>query len=238
MKNLLIYILVFTFSFQVLAQTAPKPSINSVMAKYDYLMTAHPQAHEEAFKKDNLEKFKQELATLTQKMSKEEVEAELEILLEKVPTKSQRTAFRKLLKSSTASELATFFANPKLLSAGLQGEGANFAMNWEENGATIGLLALLMVGAIFLILDAIKHMKYEFFTYRSSYGVGCNDLSSDEKNELDRGALRDCRNNAAHPETCEQSDFGSRTYRTDYDDGSYYEEPYCESEYRALRKLD
>jgi hypothetical protein len=238
MKNLLIYILVLTFSLQTIAAVKQKPSISSVMIKYDYLLTAHPQAHVEEFKTKNLEQFKEELSSLTNSMTKSQLASQLEVLLEKVPTKKEREAFRKVLESSTASELNKFLANPKLFSAALQGEGANFAMNWEENGAIYGLLILMAVGVVFLILDTIKHMKYEFFTARSSYGLACSDLSSFEKNELDRRALRDCRDNALYPETCEQSDFGGRTYRQDYDDGTYYEEPYCESEYRAKRKLD
>ncbi len=239
MKNYFIYLLIFTFSLQSMASTMPKNNIANVLVKYDYLLTAHPQAHEEGFAKDNLKAMKEEIASLTQNMSKEELNAELETVLQKVPTIEQRVAFRKLIESSTPEQVAKFFSNPKLLQAALRGEGANFAMNWEENAAAYVLAALVLALVIAVIFEAIRNAKYQFFTSSSPWE--CSYLSEIEKNDLLRSALRKCREGANYPETCEREHYGDRTETyTSYNDGEEetYEDTDCVAEYRALKKVD
>lgn len=229
--------MILTFSLQSIAAKVPSNnSIANVMTKYDYLLTAHPQAHEEEFAKQNLEAMKKEMKSLTSKMSKDQLNIELETILKKVPTSEQRVAFQKLLETSTPEQVAAFFTSPKLLQAALRGEGANFAMNWEENGAMYVLGALFLSLIVVAIIEAIKYSKYEWFY--ASNGLECRLLSSAEQNDILRRALRKCRDGATHPETCERYSFGDDTDSWEDSNGNTYEDTDCEAAYRAKKKLD
>jgi hypothetical protein len=215
----------------------PKNTIANVMTKYDYLLTAHPQAHEEEFASKNLKAMKSEITALTKSMSKSELSAQLEVIIDKVPTEKQREAFRKLMETSTPEQLATFMASPKLLQAALRGEGANFALNWSEN-AGLHIFTGVIVAAflVLIITQIIRHAKYEFFSSQR-YGE-CSDLTQSVKDEINNTAKDYCLRGARHPETCERDSFKTY-YDSGVDQWGYdYSDPKCEATYKARKKVE
>jgi hypothetical protein len=236
MKHILICLLTLSFSLQSIAVNMPKNSISSVMTKYDYLLTAHPQAHETEFSANTLKAMKSELAQMASSMTKEELSLELEVLLKQVPTIEQRVSFTKLLETATPEQISSFFANPKLLEAALRGQGANFAMDWDEYGAVMVLGALVLALVVAVIVQAIKDSRYQFFTAWN--GSQCASLSASVKADLLEEAKNKCLSGATHPETCEKSRFGDKTSWQTSPYGDEYEDTDCEAEYRAKKKLD
>jgi hypothetical protein len=207
-----------------------KTSISALLMKYDYALTSHPQAHEEVFIKANLQKLKADLNTLTSKMTKEELISELEVVLAKVPTQEQRDAFVKLLESSTTQELANFFANPALLEAALRGEGANFAMNWEDNAAGYVLGAALIVLVIGAIIQGIKKSKYDYFVVSS----GSSNCSNSTLNDLIDSAHNQCLAGASNPDNCELDYVVGANQTTTNASGAQIEIS-CEAGYKAKK---
>jgi hypothetical protein len=216
----------------------PKNTIASVMTKYDYLLTAHPQAHESEFATKTLKDMNAEVAALTGKMSKEDLHAELELFLNKVPTKEQRDAFTKLMASSSTVEMANFFTKPELMQAALRGESANFALSFSENPEMFVIPTLILGLAIVAIIYAIKNAKYQ--TFESSYFLECQYLSSGEQEALKESAKQKCLAGATNPETCKLDSFRDET--TNYQGGQggteTYEKTECVATYRALKKVD
>ncbi len=213
MRSLSALILMLTFSFTALAQ--PYSQINlspsAIVKKYDYILTAHPQAHEDSFQNENLKKYKEELSASLSRSSEEEVKESFEQIIAKIPQRSKREAYLKVLKNSTQEELLAFISAPALMNDALAGEGANFALITDE--PLIVATYIIMTGLIlFVMINAIVKSNRPRF---ASYPVTIQDVpycadytfnqyvSSAERNNMKADAKMRCESESPRPDTCE-----------------------------------
>ncbi len=221
LRSALSCLLSFMLMFSSYAGTVGLKSNNDigrVVTKYDYLLTSHPQAHENEFRKATLESFKADLAGISKSLTRQELQVEIQKLIARVPTQADRDAFNKILATSSKEELAGMLTNPSLLTQALRGEGANFSFNNGPSVQTIiiGLVAVLVLA---VIIDAVATaIKYDFYYSYSIQGEGWVNYnafdepttscfffpstSESEKQDMIDDALNRCEAASKYPETC------------------------------------
>lgn len=232
LKRIICILLLCTLSVQsfaaVVNQAVP---LNQVFQKYDYLLTAHPSAHETEFRNNTIADFKDEIElSLSGKTQAEKIKA-FEQVVEQLPTQDLKVAYIKLIKNSSEEELAKLATNDELLKQSLQGQGANFytsGINWE----TVGYIALGAALVGLLVWAAIVSAKYQYYTASDDWS--CGHLSAAEEQQLVDLAMTKCKTRANHPETCRLSGVSS-VDRSDVDDE--YADYDCVATVIATRKL-
>ncbi len=238
MSKAIALLLLLTFSIQTMAQSfMPNKSVSSIMQKYDYLLNVHPEAHLTQFKEAQLKNFEMEITEIAKTKSPKQLRAEVKAILNQIPTREQRVTFDKIIKNSTPKEIAAFLLNPSLLQSALQGEGANFALNFNsENLLQYITLALAAALILAIIIEVVKNAQYEHF--RASVGGSCGGLSSFEKDAIKQRAKDKCYTQAKYPGTCEQDDFGTQT-ESSYDEYGDTTSTWdiCEAHWRAKKRL-
>lgn len=232
---LLSFMLVFS-SYASTVGVKSNNDIARIVTKYDYLLTSHPQAHEEDFKQETLKKYKAELSTASKSLSKEELQVEIKKLIAKIPTAEDRAAFNKVLASSSKEELAKMVTSPELLSQALRGQGANFSFRNGPDIHTI-ILGLVAVVIIAVIVDAVvQSIKYDYYYSYSVEGDGwvsydafnepyttCffyPSTSESQKQDMIDDAMVKCQANSKYPDTCR---FDSWTYSDNYIHNSFHD---------------
>ncbi len=250
MKSVSTFIILCLFSFTVLAQpyTRVNSSVDTILKKYDYLLTSHPQAHESEFKAKTLKDFTIELKASLENSSKEDVLKNFESILNKIPQQEKREAYLKMIKNSSKDELAAFLSNPQLLSDSLRGEGSNFAM---ITGEPVVDVILYVVGAVILyaiIESIVLAIKYEDFksyqTYLGFVGICDQATLNAQTNSTEREAMKNdaaakCDANARRPITCEFSGWSySFSQGSTFDQVDEYTrgDCYVKATYRAKKR--
>ncbi len=203
-------LLLFIFCFNSFALPLKKASdVSEVMQKYDYMLTAHPEAHDKSFRAKTMEDFKEELMSSVSKANDAELQIAFDSILNEIPSQEKRETYLKVLKNSSKEEVASYLTDPKLLEDALRGESANFFIT----GDLVLDIALILIGALILyaiieaIVFAIKYKKYES-TYSFSWGGACTisnmeyNYSYYEIEAIKDNAYNKCRNEAEHPSTC------------------------------------
>jgi hypothetical protein len=205
-------LLTFVFSFSALAQPYTQLGLSpaSVMDKYDYILTAHPQAHESEFQKENIKKYKEELQKSLKESSLEDIKDTLEQVVAKIPQEAKREAYTKILNNSSQKQLLKFISSPELMQSALVGESANFSLYRDE--PLIAVTHILITGLLlFVIIDTIVKSKRP--TYRS-YPVKVEGLtycskstfnqyvSSAERENMKQDAKEKCKTQSPRPDTC------------------------------------
>jgi hypothetical protein len=243
-KQVTSFLVLLTFSFTTMAAPlAHSKSVSSVLTKYDYLLTSHPQAHEADFQAKSMQKFKAELQSVVESSSRAELESSFDEILNEIPTQEKREVYLKVLKNSSKEELVEFLANPMLLADSLRGQSANFFVEGEPVlNAVIFLFAGLIIAAI--ISAVVDNAKYERF---ESYEMerGCTALYDHEEVAMKENAMNKCLSQAKYPETCRSTGLSDRTgYDTisGYDREGYWEhtETYaaCVATAKADKKVE
>jgi hypothetical protein len=239
-KQLLCSIMLMTFSFtSIAAPYSQNKSISSIMTKYDYLMTSHPQSHEEAFQADTMKKFKMDLSKAVKDASKEELLESFDDVLAEIPTKEKREVYLKLLKNSSKEEMTAFLASPRLLTDALQGQSANFFVDGEP---MISAVLILIVGIIIMavVIGTIEDSKYEFFASFEVAGGSCTYLDEGTRAAMKENALSRCASGATHPDTCVSTGFTTHQNSERYDDDYQFPERFysCTAGARADKIIE
>ncbi len=243
-KLILNSIFLFVFSFQTIAAPLNEAkSIKDVMVKYDYLLSAHPDAHKKEFRDKMIKKFQEDLKVSVNNTSKEELKKSFDQLLNEIPSKEKRETYLKVLKNSSKKEIVSYLTDPTLLQDSLKGESANFFIT---NSVALDIIIIVFGGLIlYAIIEAIVvAIKYETFkSYSLSFGGACTtsnlewNYSYAQIEAAKDNAYSKCRNGAKHPSTCKWAgwDWNETSYYDEWDDSTYYD---CsvKATYRADRK--
>lgn len=217
MRSLSALVLMLTFSFTAIAQPYSQAihSPSAIVQKYDYLLTAHPRAHEESFQKENQKKYREELTASLSNSSIEEVKENFSKVISKIPQKAKRDAYIKMLQNSSKEELLAFMSAPSLMNAALAGEGANFSLIMDE--PLIVVTHIILTGLIlFVVINAIARSTWPRF---NSYAVTVQDVpycsdyiynqyvSSAERQIMKDEARTKCETESPRPDTCKYIGF-------------------------------
>ncbi len=211
--------LVYAFTFNAIANV--NPTLQSVLLKYEYALTAHPSAHLSDFRAENIEKMKEAITQYASNVSKEDLEKEFKSIVNKIPSKEKRSDFLELIKSSTKEELSALAANEALLLEAFRGESSNFSVNDGIQAyhviyaVTIGLFLYLFLSS------SNENSNYDFFSSRvvwvdhySSfdwYVCTGTELFPYEAELLRNEARNNCLSHSPNPETCEFAGYSAST---------------------------
>ena len=233
MKKIISSIVIYLFTFNAIAlQSNPNirnGELTDMLMKYEFLLSAHPNAHLESFQTEQREAFREELTEKSKNMSLSEVKSELLTLVEEIPSQEKRDEFNHLINDSSKEELLNFLSNRSILNDVFKGQGANFTSS--DNFGTINvILAIAAVVLMVALISNIEESKFEhFYSYSIDGGAfsycGERYLSETDKILMKENAKLKCELEATLPETCRFRGFNTSDTRNSigYEDGDYYE---------------
>ncbi len=227
MKLLLHLLITFSLSFNSFAlnKTESNQSLQEIIKKYDYLLSSHPNAHIESFRKKAIRDFDEDFSRLVQGRSLQELRNQALIIVAKVPKDDKRAELSMMINHGSKSDLISLLKNKAFIRDAFQGEGANFTSSQVSFSSVVG--ALLVVSLIYVIIDEISEaINYEVFSSYSTYAsfnsfTGTCEysyVSSYEKELMKEDARQSCLALAKYPETCRFHEYGKfKTYEyTEY----------------------
>ncbi len=247
MKRLIAIITCFMLSYNSLASTGvAHVEFDSFFKKYEYLLTAHPSAHEEGFRTNTLKEFEKELKSLTSKADQKTLENAIKSLIQKVPSEDKRQEYLDLLNSNDIDSLDKLISDRELLSRALQQDSSNFSSRHDHFHNII--LGTIVVGAIIALIyevsQSIKYEKFKSLSVETDWG-GTNFYCSSKsasyllRNKLKREAEQKCLDHATYPETCRFDRFNVTEYENyDYWGNSYSSDCFVQAVFKADRSID
>lgn len=187
----------------------------NVAKKYEYLLSSHPQAHEEDFQDTQVKNFENEVKAISKDMTLMELRSELLILADKIPSRDKKEEFKRVVSSSSKDELLSIVSSKKVIGDIFKGEGANFTSSNVFNIETISMIlaVALMTYLVYRVNTQVSEFE-NFYSYRKlmdSYVTGAfptlnfcglQYLSSTEQLLMKENAQRKCELEATLPETC------------------------------------
>lgn len=235
-------LIVFLMTFNAMAQNATmkKNALSDTLKKYEYMLTAAPNAGSEEAK-IAVEALKADIADIAKNASKEELQEEFNKMIRQIPSAEKREAYKSLLENSSKAKLEKMMSNPQFLADSFKGEGANFTSSDDLFSTflyvTIGALVLFAI--IAAIDNAVDHQYYysstiSFYEYGAFAICTRSDLTYDEEEFMINNALDKCERRANNPQTCRFAYFDIDEYV--YVDDFGYDEVECR--FQAVVKAD
>ncbi len=188
-----------------------KYTLSDVMLKYNYQLTAHPQAHESEFREEVTKNYEQEAKGVISKMSSEEIKAELDKLINKIPSEEERISIIEKLKTLNQEQIIRLLADESFLDEVFNGESSNFSHLFNIRSQYIyGAIVITAITYLIFKYYEIDSDYEHFYSFKNSYDFDfidgtCKPVSemyNYEKEWLMRDALNKCLIGATHPSTC------------------------------------
>lgn len=226
LNRLFAVILVYAFTFNAIANVNNQ-SLSSLLLKYEYALTAHPNAHEAEFRSENINKMKEVVSEYASQVSKDVLKNDFNKIVERIPSAEKRELFLETIENSSFEELKELATNEAILNQAFRGDSSNFSVN--DGVQTYHIIYAVTIGLfLYLLLSGESTSKdYDFFSsrtvwvsaYTSSdfYICSGSDLFPFEAQSLQNEARQSCINNSPNPDTCAFAGYSATTQEPLFD---------------------
>ncbi len=240
MKYIVNIVCMLSLAISTSASTvATNKSLYSISKKYEYLLTSHPNAHLESFRKEKVELYQAELKDYFKDKGIEEARADLLDIIAKVPEDDKRRTFFRRVKNASEEELIQIFSNKTLIRNTFKGEGSNFTSSdlFLQKAILYTILGVIVYAIADNVFDRINYETFDSF--RLHAGDYC-DTTPAEDEAMKADAYNKCVSFATYPETCRFKEWKTEKFEdyTTYDsfgNSTTYYNCYIEARYKADR---
>ncbi len=205
-KKLISITLVYLLAtFQVAANVNTKEQLTKALVKYDYMLTAHPQAHIEAFRKNAYKDFQNELESLKSELTQSDVQAVLDDIIAKIPSKKDKEEYRFMINTFSESKNLDLLTDTNFIQKVFRGDSSNFTTSLSRNVLLINALVIGIIVAIVIASDSVSNDSEIFASspyFFTEFGRDCRNANVVMSEYYYEEARVSCETQATNPETC------------------------------------
>ena len=217
-KKFIAIVLAYLFATtQVLDNTQNQKSLTDVLLKYEYMLSAHPSAHLDSFRKETMDSLTKELQDLKKNLTAEDVKDSLKNLVQKIPSSNDKKLYTDMISKHSLEQNIELLKSRSFLNKTFKGEGSNFTTSLSQNILLINALVIGLLVAAFMLSDNDGDSNHEIygsslFTF-TSHGQDCFFSNAFIPTYYYEEARLNCESLATLPQTCrlgfvDQGDFG------------------------------
>ena len=198
----LVYLLA---TFQVAANANTKEQLTKALAKYDYMLTAHPQAHIDSFRKSAYKDLQSELESLKSELSQDDVKTVLDNIVAKIPSKKDQQEYRFMINTFSESKNLELLTDTSFIQKTFRGESSNFTTSVSRNVILVNALVIGIIVAIIIASDSANNDSEVFASspfFFTEFGRDCWSANPFIGEYYLDEARVSCETHATNPETC------------------------------------